>query len=275
MTDTQIALYAWRQTSATYTLEDITSFLKKYGKEWEFQEEEGDTGYKHYQGWISLSKKRRLAEFSNLVKKSGDRLPEYFKPAHDNDIKFYCKKHDTRIAGPWSSETKEVYIPRQYRGLLDRLHPFQKHIFDTAQEFDTRIINMIYCPEGGVGKSTIASICELYASGVDLPIVNDAEKLIQSMCDICMARETRTPSPVFVDLPRAMCKERLNGIYTAIEQIKKGKLYDTRYKYTDYWIDSPQIWVFSNIEPDLGLLSRDRWKVWTVNQRKELVKYRA
>ena len=70
-----------------------------------------------------------------------------------------------------------------------------------------------------------------------------------------------------------MNKDRLNGIYTAIEQIKKGKLFDLRYKYKEYWIDAPQIWVFSNIEPDISMLSKDRWRLWAISDDKELVSY--
>ena len=116
-------------------------------------------------------------------------------------------------------------------------------------------------------------MAELYGRGIDLPPVNDAEKLIQSLCDICMAKQLRDPSPVFVDLPRAMDKSRLNGIYTAIEQIKKGKLYDLRYNYKEWWIDSPALWVFSNIEPDMTMLSRDRWRLWTIDDKKNLIPY--
>lgn len=71
---------------------------------------------------------------------------------------------------------------------------------------------------------------------------------------------------MFFDMPRAMPKQALHGLYTAIEQIKKGKVYDLRYHYKDWWFDSPQIWVFSNTMPDRSLLSADRWKVWTVHE---------
>lgn len=93
------------------------------------------------------------------------------------------------------------------------------------------------------------------------------------MCNICMCRNLRNPTPVFIDLPRAMNKDRLNGIYTAIEQIKKGKLYDMRYKYQEFWIDSPNIWVYQNVDVDLDYLSRDRWKCWSINGNFELVDY--
>lgn len=189
------------------------------------------------------------------------------------DYNCYAGKVQTRTRGPWTDKDAEpAYIPRQYRDKMNSLYPFQKFIFDSAKEFDDRIINMIFCPSGNVGKSTIASLCELFGKGIDLPPVNDADRLIQSCCDICMAKQIRDPSPIFVDLPRAMNKDRLNGIYTAIEQIKKGKLYDLRYTYKEWWIDSPTIWVFSNIEPDMMLLSKDRWRIWKV-VNKELVPY--
>ena len=39
-----------------------------------------------------------------------------------------------------------------------------------------------------------------------------------------MAKKERKPRIVFVDMPRAMDKKKLGGMYTAIEQIKKGKV---------------------------------------------------
>lgn len=254
----------------------IIKQLKKIAKRYAFQLEQGEqTGYLHYQGRISLIKKHRKPE---LIKLFDDMpVPNYLEPSSNPTYytgdQFYVTKDETRKAGPWTDKDTEKYIPRQYRGLLEKLYPYQKFIYDSANVFDTRTINMIYCPKGNIGKSTIASICELYANGIDLPPVNDSEKLIQSCCDICIAKNTRTPSPIFVDLPRAMNKDRLNGIYTAIEQIKKGKLFDLRYTYKEYWIDSPQIWVFSNIPPELNMLSMDRWKVWSVDDKNNLVEY--
>jgi len=247
----------------------IIKQLNLIAKRFVFQLEQGETtGYLHYQGRCSLIKKHRKSELMKLFTLLP--VPNYLEPSsnptyYSGDM-FYVMKNETRIDGPWDERVKEKYIPRQYRDKLSQLRPFQKKIYSEADMFDDRIINMIYCNIGNVGKSTIASICELFGNGIDLPPVNDAEKLIQSCCDICEAKGLRNPSPIFVDLPRAMNKDRLNGIYTAIEQIKKGKLFDLRYKYKEYWIDSPQIWVFSNIEPDLTMLSKDRWRIWQIDE---------
>lgn len=252
----------------------VIAAVKKLFKKWTVQKEQGDSGYVHYQGRGSLFKKRRFEETKKLCSQIGwDDV--HLSPSSNNSQKgvcFYTQKEDTRVAGPWTDddEEDEVYIPRQYRGIADRLQPWQQRVWDSADVFDTRSINLIYDPLGGNGKSTIASVMDLHKRGIDLPPMNDAEKLIQSVADILMARRQREPKVVFIDLPRAMDKRRLGGLYTAIEQIKKGKVYDTRYQYKEWWFDSPQIWVFSNIEPDLSMLSADRWKVWTIKSQ-ELV----
>ena len=271
------AMYDFRITAEGLAPSVIIAQLKKIAKRYTFQLEKGEqTGYVHYQGRFCLIKKHRKPELMKMFDTIP--VPNFLEPTanptyYAGDL-FYVMKEETRLDGPWSEKLQEKYIPRQYRGMLERLYPYQQQIFDSAEVFDTRIINMIYCPHGNMGKSTIASCCELFANGIDLPPVNDAEKLIQSCCDICEGKGQRCPSPIFVDLPRAMNKDRLNGIYTAIEQIKKGKLFDLRYKYKDYWIDAPQIWVFSNIDPDISMLSKDRWKLWTIDDDKNLIPYK-
>lgn len=274
------AVYDFRMNAEGVDQSELMKVLKQLAKHFVFQKEKGhETGYLHYQGRLSLIKKARKAEVMKLWNDTFEiPFPNYFEPTANApkvfDYDCYASKADSRVGEVVTDKSAEpAYIPRQYRDKLDKLYPYQKYIFQTAKDFDDRTINMIYCSSGNKGKSTIASICELFANGIDLPPVNDADKLIQSCCDICMAKNVRDPSPIFVDLPRAMNKDRLNGIYTAIEQIKKGKLYDLRYTYKEWWIDSPQIWVFSNIEPDLAMLSADRWKIWTINEKMELVPF--
>lgn len=96
--------------------------------------------------------------------------------------------------------------------------------------------------------------------------MNDAKELVQAVHSMCLAKDTRDPKIVFIDMPRAMDKTKLGGIYSAIEQIKNGYLYDMRYKFSEWWIDSPQVWVFTNIPPKTSLLSADRWKLWVIDR---------
>jgi hypothetical protein len=74
-------------------------------------------------------------------------------------------------------------------------------------------------------------------------------------------------------MPRALKKDKLGGFYSAIESVKDGYAYDDRYTFTEKIFDCPNIWVTSNSLPEFNLLSKDRWRIWEVNQDKELVPY--
>lgn len=144
---------------------------------------------------------------------------------------------------------------------------------DRADEFDPRTINFVYDKQGNNGKSTLACLFALHGKGLDFPPINDARELIEPGCDILMTKNLRMLGTLFMDnMPRAMDKRQLGGLYTSIEQIKKGKIYDTRYRYREWWFDSPQIWIFGNIHPDLSLMSADRWRLWTIVDH-QLVKW--
>lgn len=245
--------------------ETIIKWCKAFAKKWVFQLEISDTGYKHWQGKCSLVKKRRIQEIPNDLR-------FHFTPSSSNGKNdwTYAEKTDTRADGPWTSDDEEVYIPRQYRGLMDKLYPYQKDIIDSLDKFDSRKVNYIFCSNGNNGKSTIASLCELHYGAVDLPPCNDFKEIIQATCDE-LYNKTRNPKGVFFDLPRSMDKSRLYGIYSAMEQIKKGKVFDLRYKYKKWWFDSPAVWVFSNMPPDISQMSLDRWNLWMINKERELV----
>lgn len=261
-----------RSNAENWTTEELINWCKEHCKKWVFQLEEGDSGYKHYQGRINLIKKRQKHIILELCNNKFNYLAPTSKDNYKDEF-FYAMKKDTRIEGPFSNDDKnDNYIPRQYRGLT--LYDWQLDVLKSKDEFNSRTINLIYDANGNNGKSTVAAIGELEYGGIDMPPLNDFKELIALACCICMDRNIRDPKLMFFDMPRAMSKDRLYGIYTAIEQIKKGKLYDVRYHYKYYWIDSPQIWVFSNHLPDETLLSNDRWVIWTIGQDKKLHKYK-
>lgn len=271
-----VECYKWDFTLPWYSENSDFNILQKNlrdcCKKFAFQLELSDNGYKHYQGRISLVKKKRITTLKTLFKHYPLFEKVHFSPTSGNCKDFdYVMKADTRIEGPWKDTDKIIYIPRQYRNLTMR--PWQQQVIDDSKVFSDRIVNVIYDRDGCSGKSTLASYCELMMNGIDMPPINDMKELIATLCDICMDLNIRDPNPVFMDLPRAMDKDRLYGIYTAIEQIKKGKLYDLRYKYKCWWIDSPAMWVFTNELPSSVLLSKDRWKIWTIKDKEHLVPY--
>lgn len=266
-----VASWDFRMNAEGLHEDVIIASLKRVAKHYVFQEERGDGGYVHYQGRFSLIKKRRKPE---LLKDWADLelempVPNYLQPTTTGEQKrtsfSYVTKEVTRVRGPWSDKTEKEYIPIQFRGMTDRLYPWQRHIYESGSILDFRAVDLLYDPRGSRGKTVAAFLTMLEGKGIVVPPVNDAKELMQSCCDICMSSGERSPGPFFVDMPRAMGKDKLYGIYSAIEQIKNGYLYDLRYNFKKWMIDSPRIWVFTNTLPDLDLLSADRWRIWVID----------
>lgn len=248
--------------------ERFKALLKKEAKNWCFQLERGHHGgLLHFQARVSL--KNSAASSGALVKRwkvENEGQAWYFGiTAATNTRNFdYQLKEDTKVRGPWTSEDLDEYIPNAYRGQVDTMHPWQQVIFDGFQLLEWRKVDCIIDPPGCNGKSTLAMLCECHGRGIDMPVCNDGDKLIQSLCNILMTTRCRTPNMVFIDIPRAVNQSKLGGMYTAVEQIKKGKVYDMRNSYKQWKFDPPQVWVFANVKPNVNYLSKDRWRFWTI-----------
>lgn len=275
------AVWDFRANENLYQSETLLKFLRSNAKKYAFQLEQGDTGYRHWQGRISLIKKRNKSQLLKLFEAMLANAPNYLEPtskANHNEAFFYALKEDTRVGEIFADEghkkilgINEVYIPRQFRNKV--LYPYQQFILDSANVPEDRKINVIVDPVGNRGKSFITAIAELMHDAIDIPMSLDFKELIGAVCNICMDRGTRNPKLMFFDMPRAVDKRVLSGLYSALEQIKKGKLYDFRHHYKYWWIDSPQIWVFTNQEPPRDLLSADRWNIYCINEKNSLMNY--
>lgn len=245
----------------------ITQLYPEYIKKYAFQLEEGDEGYKHYQGRISLIKQRRVGEARKLLQSIFDNI--HISPSSSNSLKedqdFYVIKADTRIDGPWKdTDEKPIYVPRQIRE-INKLHKWQEQVIEISKQWDTRTINVILDTTGNIGKSTLVSYMGVHRLGRQLPFCNDYKDVLRMVMDM------PTSNCYLIDMPRAINKEKLFQLYAAIETVKSGYAYDDRYSFKEKYFDCPQIFIFSNKEPDFNLLSSDRWKIWNIreNQLKE------
>ena len=262
------------------TVPDVEAFVKLIRplfKKWVFQLEACPlTGKLHYQGRGSLFKIKRFNELVNLLNDTplrGMHVSESSNNSKSDEI-FYMMKYDTRKDGPWDNTTwlEPAYIPRQFRGLLERLHPYQQKVLNSRLDFDDRCVNCLIDLTGNNGKSTLASLAELHFGGIDLPPIGDHKELTQVVCNILMAKKCRQPGIVFIDLPRTLTMDpkKIAPFMIAIEQIKKGHVCDVRNHYTDWWFDSPAVWVCCNHAFDTKYMSKDRWRFWTIGPLKTL-----
>lgn len=252
----------------TPVVSDIIKGLSSYSKKFVFQLELGDSGYKHYQGRILLIKKSTL---SNTIKNLQSVLPRIHISITSNDVHKrgsfnYVLKAPSRIDGPWSDqdEIKEpLYIPIQYRV---NLRQWQSELYELLMseldKGDYRNVHILYDPEGNKGKTTFGMYLTTRGLGEYIPPLNDAKDIMRLV--YCLP-----VSKLYIfDLTRSMCKEKLFGMYSAIEQIKNGYLYDDRYTFKRKFIDSPAIIVMTNEIPNKKYLSSDRFKFHMVDDDK-------
>lgn len=260
--------------------DDLHNFLDGKCKGWVFQLEQGEqTGYQHYQGRFNLIKKTTESQCKKLML-FGDKINFIAPTISKEHLKtaFYCLKEQTRLKAPESdkdyNERKNVFIPKHLKEMTyEKLRPFQKTIYDYKCNF--REINCVYCPKGNTGKSIISQFMEIHKKGFRCPTLNDFKDVIQLLCCYCKDNEIRDIGHLFFDFPRAQTKDSLNGIISAIEEIKSsGRLIDIRNHFKIWYMESPNIWVFMNEMPPMDSLSADRWNVWTINDKYELIPYK-
>ena len=237
----------------------IQKQLNEICKKGNFQLEEGEkNGILHFQGRVSLKDRRRKTEIIKLATDTFLTGIHWSPTSNENKGNFdYVTKEFTRIAGPWDVKEKPLYIPRQVRE-IESLRPFQQQIVDDAGVWDTRHINIVYDPSGNIGKSRLKLWIRAYKIGRIIPPVNDFKDMMRMVMDM------PTSKLYLIDMPKAYKKDKLGGLFSAIETIKDGYAYDDRYHFQEKIFDCPNIWVFTNQLPDLELLSKDRWVIWSV-----------
>lgn len=238
-------LYRWQFTLEadkpdSYTPEELWRILKEHCKEFYFQLEKGDKGYLHYQGVLSLKSKEYMEGVKNIIGMKSIHL----EPVQNlKKLENYCKKEDTRVAGPWSIQSQWIKTITSFRewqkDLLDRL----------LKEPDDRSI-IWYCdPKGSAGKTQMAKYLAVHKNAI---VLNNAKT-----SDIAYALPDN-PHIVIFDLARSN-EGRIN--YGAIEQVKNGLVFSAKYESKMKYFNSPHVIVFSNNEPDYEQMSKDRWEV--------------
>ncbi len=249
----------------------IEKLYPEYVKRYCFQLEEGDEGYLHYQGRVSLIKKRMINQARILLQTA---IPEIsIRPTCNASIdnSFYVIKADTRVEGPWQdTDEKPQYIPRQVRE-IESLLPWQEKIVEMSKIWDTRKIHIIYDTTGCIGKSTLVTYMGVYGLAKRIPFANDYQGVLRMVYDLPTSRA------YLIDMPRAINKEKLYQMYSAIETVKDGYAYDDRNHFKDKYFDCPNIFVFTNSIPESSMLSVDRWAYWEVidNQLNKSVRHLA
>lgn len=253
--------------------EVVSDAFKALCKKWCYQKEEApSTGWLHWQCRISLVKKKTQKDLVECLD-AKDLEGFHVSPSSGNSLKgsaFYCMKEDTRVEGPWTDQDPAPKPLLKTPALVDShgLLPWQNSLMNEVSEYDPRSIHVVVDREGNSGKSSLCKWVWCKDLGQPVPAMTSAEDLVQFV--MCMP----ATNLYIIDMPRAMKKKSLFGMYSGIENLKNGMLFDKRYKGVFKYIDEPNIIVFTNQPPKLRYLSKDRWKLWTIkDQQLEVFKF--
>ena len=204
--------------------------------------ETGEGGYKHYQCRGVLKKGLDWDAMKQLYGPMGWHVTPTSQEGRNwryvqKEGNYYCS---------WEKAISKY-------ALLDLL-PWQKQAIMMMDEQGERRISVIVDERGNHGKTYLAKYCVASHRAEYVPPFTDALDY--------MAYAMAKPSRAYIfDVPRSETIKQKKGMWSAIEQIKNGYLYDKRYNFKDMWIEPPQVLVFANEEPPLEALSSDRWQI--------------
>lgn len=256
------------------TCKRLKAFMVKETSKWVFQEEKGaSSDYYHYQGRFIFNRKVRRSVLRKAVLHYFDGDPGFHLSPSSAEVakqaqagKFdYVMKEDTRVAGPWSDETEPKPLTWDIKVLenKDNWYAWQTQAYYMAVSRNPREIHVIYDPVGNHGKSSFLKYLELQGKCAYIPPFSDFQDIMQ----VAMAKH-KTGS-YWIDMPKAMHKERLVQLWSAVETIKSGFLFDKRYTWKQMIIGAPQVIVSTNVLPRKSLLSEDRWRIWKIMDEEE------
>lgn len=244
--------------------EELINSIKKLSKKWGYQKEIGEeTGYVHWQGRISLLKKLRLGELIKQIPIKGNWSVTSKACSSGEAFYEYITKPNSRIDGPWTNRDEVKHIPRQIRE-IEELYEWQNFVLEKIKQWDSRHIDVIVDKQGCKGKSSLVGYACCNGLARKVPPLNNFKEIINMV--MCMPES----KAYFIDMPRALDKSKQQEFYSAIESIKDGHIWDNRYKYREKWIDSPNIWIFTNVPVNKNLLSKDRWRMWQITKDNSL-----
>lgn len=239
----------WVFTYNNYSGTEIQKFQTLGGK-YIFQEETGEMGTKHLQGYIEFTNARHFGGLKEEVPGA------HWEPCKDHKAAMtYCSKEETRTGQVYHN----IPLPRdtKVRDPMDGKTPneMQKKIIELVQsEPDDRSIYVVHDEKGNSGKTTVAKHLVLkYGAIVVSGKANDVKCAVAKMC-----AEDNPPRIIVWNIPRTANLEYLN--YQVIEELKDGMCFSGKYESGMIVMNPPHIIIFTNQMIYQEALTMDRWK---------------
>ena len=253
---------------------ELAAELKTIAKHWAFQHEKGETsGYEHWQVRLSLHKKQR---FSTFASESMPHIPGCWSVTtlgvHEHNQFNYVMKAQTRVAGPWTDKDENLRPPpimtdQLLNFLKQDRYSWQNDMEKIATSYDERHLHYVYDPHYHSGKSVFCEYLEYKGLAEEIPPFTQMEDIMQFVMSMPTSR------CYLFDMPAAMKKDKVHQLYSGLEMLKNGFLYDKRYCGKKRRISRPVVILFANNLPQSGLIAPDRLIVWYLTPDKRIVRY--
>lgn len=238
----------WCFTLNNYTDDDISSISSMFQAEARYSvvgKEVGECGTPHLQGYIEFKRKMRplslgLTKSIHWEKAKGSRDSNYM----------YCSKDNEVVIG--------IGVPKPIKILPKAdLYAWQLKVLDDIKvEPDDRIIYWLWSEAGGVGKTSFQKYLTVKHGACILG--GKAADCRNGIVD-WFKRTGSTPELVCCNVPRSFNSDYVS--YEAFENIKDMLFYSGKYEGGMICGNSPHLFIFANVEPDVEKLSADRWQI--------------
>jgi len=251
----------WMFTYNNYTEEDkskLIGFLSERSvKEYIVNPEVGKNGTPHLQGFVEFKNARM---FSSLKKKF-DKI--HWEVAHNIEAaRNYCKKDDTRVGETMIGGSK--HKPPCKDPLLGKnLYKWQQDVINLCEsDPDDRTIHWYWDESGNIGKTSLAKHLCLKHKNEVLFLSGSAKDCKYGVKSFLENPDNKLKIVIF-GFPRTV--EKFEGMYEALESVKDGIFYNTKYESGMVMYDPPHVICFANWKPQKEKLSKDRWKIMNIN----------
>jgi len=256
-----------------------------------FQEEEGEEGTPHIQGYIQLASRKRISGVKAIV---GDRAHLERARGSPTQNRTYCTKEDTRLGGPFEfgamrgqgkrndlhaivatsmeEELTDKLMFAEYPDIYAKYPRFVTRLRSAAHErnviatpliardgWQTELVRFLTTPPDSRKVRWYVDTHGNTGKSYFATHYQDKRTYIITggrYADIFMGFNYEPI--VFFDLAR--CRQE-SCPYEVMETFKNGYFLSTKYEVRRVNFNVPHVVVFANFEPDRTQLSADRWDI--------------
>lgn len=210
-----------------------------------------ETKKRHIQGYVEWKTPRRLTACKVII----DNTTHWEKSKGNKDDNItYCSKEP--IKGPFTYENSHRYTAEEL-GLIteDMLFDWQKDIINIVNKKpEKRKIYWFWSEKGEIGKTEFVKYL-IYHYGAEFIQGKKAD----IMCAICGKDGKKEIKKTYILGFSRTVEDYIS--YDAIETIKDGLLFSSKYESGSMIIPVPHVFIFCNFPPNEETMSKDRWVI--------------